>query len=862
MGYSANKATRLRPVREKWLSTFVYALLTATAFFLPFIIWDKGYFIFYGDFNAQQIPFYQMCHSAVRNGQFGWNWLTDLGSDFIGSYSYYLLGSPFFWLTIPFPNWTVPYLMGPLLILKFAFSALTAYFYIRRFTKTPEAARLGGLLYAFSSFSIYNIFFNQFHEAIVFFPLLLLSLEWLITENRKGPFALFVFICAGVNYYFFFGMVVFTIIYLIVRAATGAVKLSFGKFMLVALESVIGFAMSAFIMLPSAISVLAMPRSTNFLLGWAAMLYKRVQIYPQIITSLFFPPDIPARPVFYPDLGVKWSSIAAWLPLFAMVGVFAFIKGKNKNWIKTLLIICGVMSFIPILNNAFYAFNSAYYARWFYMPILIMSLATVMAVEDRDVSFKSSYFGVGAFTAVVTLVLGFFPQEVDGKLVFGLYTQTAPLYRMRYFITCGIAIISLIVLGLVLLKFKKRDKAFLRTCTALVCVITVAYSGFFIYSGKQHSDDVQSVVIDMEIEGKVDLPDDPDTYRIDTYKCPDNIGMYLGYNSMNAFHSVVSGSIIDFYNFVGENRTVASRIDIDNYAIRNLLSVKYILVKADKDDFMGDDGISKIPTYSYYGSQDGYNVYENINYIPYGFSYNCYISESDCEKIDKKHRDDIMLKAIVLSDEQIKKYGDTMSPLDTTVTYQFDEKELVEDCEYLAATSATEFDINNNGFTATVDRKYDSLVFFSVPYDSGWTATVNGKPVEIEKVNKGFMAVPVSNGTSNIVFTYKTHGLELGLMISGGAAAVYVIYILICFMLRRRKRTPVYPEGDMLISRWEQYEKDDFAEQNDELPAEDETLSFSLDRIAEQLQKKYPSDNFQNGFTVNTDILDDKEDNS
>ena len=153
----------------------------------------------------------------VKSGKFFWDFGTDLGSNFIGSYSFYLLGSPFFWLTIPFPNAFVPYLIAPLLILKFALCALTAYLYIRRFTRTPRAAQIGALLYAFSGFSVYNIFFNHFHEAFIVFPLLLLSVELFLTENKRFFFALMVALCAITNYFFFFGMVVFVIIYFFVR---------------------------------------------------------------------------------------------------------------------------------------------------------------------------------------------------------------------------------------------------------------------------------------------------------------------------------------------------------------------------------------------------------------------------------------------------------------------------------------------------------------------------------------------------------------------------------------------------------------------------------------------------------------------
>ncbi len=96
---------------------------------------DNGYFLYYGDFNVQQVPFYQMCHDAVRSGNMGWSWTTDLGANFMGSYTFYLLGSPFFWLTIPFPSEAVPYLMAPLLVLKFACASLAGFIYLRRYVR-------------------------------------------------------------------------------------------------------------------------------------------------------------------------------------------------------------------------------------------------------------------------------------------------------------------------------------------------------------------------------------------------------------------------------------------------------------------------------------------------------------------------------------------------------------------------------------------------------------------------------------------------------------------------------------------------------------------------------------------------------
>ena len=103
------------------------------------MIVNKGIFLYYGDFNSQQMMFYQHCHDAVRSGNMGWDWGTDLGSSFVGSYAFYLLGSPFFWLTTLFPSGAVPYLIPWLLALKTAIAAITAYAYIRFFVDNTSA---------------------------------------------------------------------------------------------------------------------------------------------------------------------------------------------------------------------------------------------------------------------------------------------------------------------------------------------------------------------------------------------------------------------------------------------------------------------------------------------------------------------------------------------------------------------------------------------------------------------------------------------------------------------------------------------------------------------------------------------------
>ncbi|MBE6787784.1 MAG: hypothetical protein E7537_05495 [Ruminococcaceae bacterium] len=863
MGFSELKNQTLKPKKEKALSTFLFALITAACIFVPYMVASEGYFVFYGDFNVQQIPFYQKCHEAIRNGNIFWDFSTDLGANFIGSYSFYLLGSPFFWITLLFPNSFVPYLMGPLLILKFACAALTAYFYIRRFTRTPEAARLGGLLYAFSGFSVYNIFFNHFHEAIILFPLLLLALEMLITENRRFVFALMVCLCAVSNYFFFFGMVVFVVIYFFVRLFSGAVKIKFSRFFVLIFEAVLGLLLSCVLLLPSILAISDNTRISSFLLGWNAIMYGKEQIYGNVLQCFFFPPDIPARPVFFPGAEVKWSSLGGWLPVFSMVGVFTWFKTKTGSWLKRLIGICIFMALVPILNSAFYAFNTSYYARWYYMPILLMCLMTVVLTEDQSVDWSFGYKWVLGITIAITAVIGFFPQENDeGKIIFGIYTQGEDLtYVVRFAAACSIAIIGLVVLYFLLKILKTDAKSFYLTATICVCIVSVIYGNVFVVCGRAHSYEIKDVMIDTLIEGEVDLEDDSE-FRIDTYDCVDNTAMYLGYSGINAFHSVVPASIMEFYEYIGVERSVASRPETDYESIRQLLSVKYLLNREDGESFIDQDTKeTEMEGYTYTDTKNGFYIYQNDNYIPYGFSYKYYMSEEFCDSYTDEDRANLMCKAILLNDEQIKKYGkllynfDGMSrnpaPDDKDRSLYFDYESMVYDYDKLRETSALKFTTDNRGFTAVVERDEQNLVFFSIPYDKGWTATVNGKPCEIEKVNKGFMAVLVPEGTSEIRFDYKTPGLKAGLVVTSVSCAVFLIYMLIFLLWKKnRKFVNIYPEGDILIESWAKAESLEQFEIEDEPPDEQSLLDKMDDTIIPKIE---------NGFEGGFKIIDNTE---
>ena len=111
------------------------------------------------------------------------------------------------------------------------------------------------------------------------------------------------------------------------------------------------------------------------------------------------------------------------------------------------------------------------------------------------------------------------------------------------------------------------------------------------------------------------------------------------------------------------------------------------------------------------------------------------------------------------------------------VVFTYTEEAYYQDCLDRRSMSCSSFSRDNGGFSAVFTSDRERLVFFSVPYESGWSATVNGEPAQVEKVNVGFMAVKVPAGTSEIRFDYSTPGLRFGAVVSVAGVLILILYL-------------------------------------------------------------------------------------
>ena len=787
---------RLLTPREQSHKKFWQAVglcaLTAAIFFLPFYILDGGFFHYAGDFNSQQISFYRYMNGFVKGAGYPdstfagaprntFSWATDLGSGVMNAYSFYLYGSPFFWLSVLLPQSWLPYMMVPLLVLKFGVAGGGAYLYLRRYVKNANYAVLGACLYALSGFAVYNVFFNHFVDVVALFPYLLWALDEAIYEDRHGLFAFWVAVNLLNNYFFFVGQVIFLCIYFVCKLTAKDFRLTGRKFGHLLWESVLGVAMGCLLLFPAVLSLLQNPRTIDLSSGWGFLTYAKVQQYLAILLSWILPPDSPYLTSVWSEGVIKWTSMTAYLPLCSLAGAIAYWRSRKADSKKRIVAVCAVCALVPVLNSAFYALNSSYYARWYYMPTLILAAMTVNALEDPDIDLDAPARGIG-WIMLATLVFAVVPVRDDTTETWSFGVLKNP---GQFFAVLGFGLLGLMLYRVLCSKWR-QDSRFAQRMTAAVLVFACAFTMVHIGIGKFGQWHTDSDLVEQDTNAlllKNDLPEGD--YRIDTYKIHDNIGMWLDKSCLQYFGSTAAPSILSFYPGLGVKRDVRSEPEITNYALRGLLSVEYLITTPEKRESFEDEADEG---WTYLADVDGYTLYHNDNYVPMGFTYDYYVTEATYQTSIKTLRSNLLMRALVLEDEDVKAYGQYLAELPDAMLDDLHYDSYTQDCADRRAHSCSVFQMNNAGFHAEITLDKPNLVFFSVPYDDGFTAYVNGEKTDILQVDEGLMAVLCPAGASSIDFVYQAAGLSASRVVTAVAIPVWVVYVA-CFVRRKRRST-------------------------------------------------------------------------
>ena len=94
-----------------------------------------------------------------------------------------------------------------------------------------------------------------------------------------------------------------------------------------------------------------------------------------------------------------------------------------------------------------------------------------------------------------------------------------------------------------------------------------------------------------------------------------------------------------------------------------------------------------------------------------------------------------------------------------------------------------EFDTNR--ISGKVFLSDNRIMAFSIPYSKGWSATVDGEPAALEKVNVAYLGLPLEPGEHEVILTYRSPGSRVGMLVTSVSVLIF-LFLLVCWIRKRR----------------------------------------------------------------------------
>ena len=755
---AALKLQNRQGLLPNWCVAFGINFLLALIVIGPILLKNNGFLAMSHDFSAQEIAFNISANRALKSGEFLWNWGLDLGGNLLEVFSFYNLGSIFFWISLLFPAKWSPLVMPWMMMLKIAVAGATSASYIQRHVKSRPVVWMSSVLYAFCGFQCMSIVFYHFQDPIALFPLLLIGLEELVEEGKRGRLVAACVLNVLCNYVFFVGEVLFLAVFYLVRYLLPGLKARSGEWfrslLNCAVEGILGMMIAGVLLIPAIAGTLANSRVSEHLpvSEWLTM---STQDWLMLIKAFLFPADIMNEMTSV--YRANWMSNSAYLPMIGVVLAVAYAISK-KDWISQMLKISAVFVIVPILNNMFMFFSVEDYRRWYYMLILIMVVATAKVVEKPQ-KFKIVPAAIGCAAVwllylVLTTMTGW---DGDNTLVF-------KPEQFRF-----LAIVSALGFLLTIVLVLTRIKHYRQIMLAGVAGFSVVCLSFVI-GGYQNTQDNTNIdfrtfsnsygenVVNYLTEIPSQMQADVLPYR---YYFDEGIG-HTYYNmaltnllpSINSFCSTMHPSINEFYDSIGVGR--ATWTNRAEKGVNELLGARYVVSNVEHPEYIpvGDGVLENSNGQSMY-------VYENPDALPLGYTYQSYITQSEFEQYPRELRGIVMLNTLVVPDEEEARVSQRLEHCTQEIT----EADYRQGIDSRKQEQSEEFQVENNYFRSTITAQQDCYAFFAVPYDKNWKVTVNGEEVSVLKVN-GLMAVEIDQGQNVIEFNYTYKPLTIGIACS------------------------------------------------------------------------------------------------
>lgn len=619
--------------------TILFAILCMIVFY-PFftnhlsLIWGRSgedgtsqhlaSLLYYGDYI-------RTFFSNLIHGNFEfpmWNNSIGFGSDILTTLNYYAIGDPLNIIYVFANKANAAYLYTFMTLFRAYLVGISFIIFGYYFKKNPYGILIGSFTYIFSGvFLNYAIRHPFFLNPMIYLPLLIVGVEKIYRKERPYLFTIMVAISAMSNFYFFYMLTAVAVIYALIRfpvyKEAGFFK-TLGRF---AGWYILGLGLSMILLLPVIIAFMGNARSSSGVNYFSIFLYQRKYYQSLILQSIGF--HLPGR-------GTSLNFIA-----LAYCGgiVLLLKKSKERFPYKASLILGVVFTLFPIFAYVLHAFSYPM-NRWHFALAFIIGAVLMEVYEDLlDLTLIQK---IGIVLGIVFYYLAY-KRYAEGAIDVKYAVVILILTALVLFVVNEIPFMSkfhlnhLLLLGLTC--FSVSFAGFGHYSTRLSTVIN-SYATFdeaYDLLGGQEDSIFQSANIKVNQLDRVDAMNEP----------VPNWGIIRNIPTTSNYYSITDKNVSDSLENLGLNqyqyKFKFKKLDMRE-GLLNLYHTKYIVINKHNG--------AKIPNgYKLIKSDDTNNLYENKNIVPFGYTYNTYVTEKDLEQTNAAQKEQTMTQSAVVSDE-------------------------------------------------------------------------------------------------------------------------------------------------------------------------------------------------------------------
>lgn len=809
---------------------FLFLLLSASC---SFIFRDYLYgndLMIFNDIGSDTWQQYIMNYTSIvnhlRDGSFSlWDFNNGLG---INQFNFNLF-DPFLMLL-----YGVGVVLGPahmllyinvIQILKIMVAAFAFYWFLSQFSFSVPSKMITSYAYALNGFLLVWGQHYQFGTVVIYFPLMLLFCEKFIQKKKgKALFPVMVFLCGIYSVYFTYMCLAATGLYLLFRILMldGLTwKERIQRFLLGCAEMIMGVGMSLVVFLPMAEVLLNVSSrlesdGTGLLdfLRQCFTPYSR-KFYLSMLKRMFSSnlqngyglAKGPQQYVmnYYEDPALFCSTLAVFLNVqFLAVLRKADMTKRAKRVLYGVAALILVGTALPVGGTVFNYFTLPTQRYTF----VLMTVFLLLMAWMWDYMRKGGKLNLVLILAVTALM---------GWAYWCGYEQAGfQEYRTNILILTVTGILTAVCLTLLCFLKDTQIRNVILGVMGVVLVVNVVSEGGTNYQNRvtmkktdvpaevmvqetqryeeMRTSDDKEIKYRAEIEKpqdffremyRVDLADclnylkenDPTFYRVEKDYISGTVSMDSsgqGYRGISTYNSVMNGNVKEFVEtcypelFFADHNHYTFWNNVDDNWLAAFLGVKYIL------SGNGEPDETKYKLLDQVGSL---YIHENVLDAQTAHFYTQDISEESLKELcTEENREELLGEAIALED------GTEIGDVSEIQTLKSEEQETAEQNSSVTLDAPQKDSV----VTGSVHAEADGYALFMIPYEKGWSLTIDGEKAELLRGDIGFLACEVPEGDHTILLTFEAPGLKTGTI---GSVLFWILFAQSRLLIIRKNKT-------------------------------------------------------------------------